>query len=166
MKIASRCAPWKCAHCFAAAAVLEHGRRPQIPRRKRHVIIELVIVLWRVNLTLALYRSLLNRKSALKDVLKDSAWMFCVDFPCTPTKRYTDIFHSVYKGNIPSFPFKMRHSQSMSTTETGEIGSYVFPTFKWRSSFLRWCIWRATNKLSIRSGLKQTQAWLQLIACL
>jgi hypothetical protein len=62
MKIASRCAHWKCAHCFADAAVLEHGCRPQTPLRDRHVIIELVIVLWRVNLTLALYRSLLNRK--------------------------------------------------------------------------------------------------------
>jgi len=62
MKLASRCAPWKCAHCVAAAAVLEHGRRPQTPRRDRHVIIELVIVLRMVNLTLAFYRSLLNRK--------------------------------------------------------------------------------------------------------
>jgi len=62
MKIASRCAPWKRAHCFAAAAVLEHGRRPQTPRKDRHVITELVMVLWRVNLTLALYRSLLNKK--------------------------------------------------------------------------------------------------------
>jgi hypothetical protein len=59
---------------FAAAAVLEHGRCPQIPRRDRHVIIELVIVLQRVNLTLALYRTLLNRKYALRDVLKDCEW--------------------------------------------------------------------------------------------
>jgi len=62
MKIASRCAPWKCAHCFAAAEVLEHGRRPQTPRRDRHVIIEVAIVLRRVNLTLALYRPLLITK--------------------------------------------------------------------------------------------------------
>lgn len=46
--------------------------------------------------------------------------MVCVDFPCTLTKCYTEIFHIVYKGNIPSFPFKMRHSQSVSTTETEE----------------------------------------------
>jgi hypothetical protein len=70
---------------------LEHGHRPQIPRRVRHVIIELVIVQLRVNLTLALYRSLLNRKYAPTDVLKNSAGMVYIDSPCTPIKSYTDI---------------------------------------------------------------------------
>jgi hypothetical protein len=42
------------------------------------------------------------------------------DSPRTPIKRYTEILHTVCKGNIPSFPCKMRHSQSVSTTETEE----------------------------------------------
>ena len=81
--------------------------------------------------------------------------MVCVDSPCTPTKRYTEIFHTDCKGNIPYFPCKTRHLQSVSTTETEERKVRMcFPHLN-EVPFCFGVFVEATSKPSIRSGLKQ-----------
>jgi hypothetical protein len=51
--------------CFSGAEVSLDVCLPQIPKRDRRVIMDLITALWRVNLLLLLNRSLLNKEHNL-----------------------------------------------------------------------------------------------------
>jgi hypothetical protein len=89
---ASEKSQWCGEPCFAGAAISISGILPQIPRRGKHKslrITDLISALWKVNLMLALNRSLLKREYILMNVLKALASIISVSDVAVRTSIYS-----------------------------------------------------------------------------
>jgi hypothetical protein len=74
--------------------------------------------LWRVSLTLALNRTLLNREKTKKCSEGLGFNPFNVDSPCNPPiKDYTEVLYLTCKGGVPSIPCNISLEWSTSTEE-------------------------------------------------